>query len=188
MKNAIINTFFFLVLFGTAFNFAVYAQDKQEKKLLPDTFNGLQIKTEIIGDKKKFRKSDTFWILIKLKNVGNSPIILYKHMTWGLSSSFYFRIHNEYGEYVKQSVIEDSIAYLLELSKEDFETIKPGELIERKRDVILEEFAVDKPGIYSFRVSFESPMFPEYVPKGMTVRTINEGVINSKPVKFEIIK
>ena len=67
-------------LLSPAFGVIGYAQGSKGARHLPDTTDGLQLSAEIIGDKKKFRRTDSFSIRVKLKNVGRSPITLYKNM------------------------------------------------------------------------------------------------------------
>ncbi|MDT7543651.1 MAG: hypothetical protein QOE33_3555 [Acidobacteriota bacterium] len=187
MRQAVVGTFIILVLLVSVLCAASFAQESKQEQHLPDRLKGLQLSAELVGGEKSFHKSDTFWIKVKLKNVGKSPITLYKNMGWGWSSSFVLGISDAQGKEIISSFLDDTLTYP-RFPRGDFITIKPDETVERKRDVSLKEYEIKKYGTYYVIVWYQSPIPQKFAPKGLKVWATEEGRLESKPVKFEIVK
>ena len=52
----------------------------------------------------------------------------------------------------------------------------------------LKQYEIRRLGVYSVTVWYRSPIPREFAPEGMKVRAMEEGRLESKPVKFEIVE
>ncbi|HEY9401161.1 MAG TPA: hypothetical protein VIQ24_00610 [Pyrinomonadaceae bacterium] len=186
MKQMIAIALILVFLFSIASHAANNAQESKGERSLPDKINGLHLSVELIDDEKNFRRADTFRIRVKLKNVSQSPITLYKEMSWGWLSSLFLGISDGRGRKVDTPFLEHAFPHP-PFPKEDFIAIRPGEAIEKVRDVELKLYEIRKPGTYFVTVWYRSPVPQEFAPEGMKIWAMEEGRLESKPVKFRII-
>lgn len=180
MKQAI-----FLAIFLSLFTGLALAQNKVNKPT--DTINGLQLSIEIKKSKESFRPTDILKIGINLTNVGKSPITLYKHMSWGVSSSFFLNLSNEQGLMLIPTLLRDAQDFP-PYKKDDFITIEPRQKIEKTTHLDLKHYNITKTGVYRIVVSYASPVAKEYVPKGLKIFSLEEGRLESKFAKLKIRK
>jgi hypothetical protein len=150
-----------------------------------DTGYGLQLSTELDGE--TFHLQDVAKLIIKLKNVSQGSITLYKHLAWGRSSSFTMFISDEHGKAVRGTFLEDAM-HVPPFSKDDFVTIQPGESVEIKRLVDMRGDGIKASGIYQIAVRYHSPVPREFAPEGLEIWAMENGVLQSKPVTFKVTR
>jgi hypothetical protein len=136
---------------------ASHAQTATRDDYVLDRMNGLRLSVGLVGRKNAFHRKDTMWIKVRLKNVGKSPITLYKNMGWGWSSSFALILSDSRGKAVRSSFLEDDLPYP-PTSREDFVTIQPGETIEQTRDVTLKQYKLRSSRGYHLTVWYQNPV------------------------------
>lgn len=159
-------------------------QHRNKQRIEPsDTGYGLQLLTELDGE--TFHLQDVAKLKIKLKNVGQGPITIYKHLAWGRSSSFTVFISDEHGKAVRRTFLEDAM-HVPPFSKNDFVTIQPSESVETKRLVDMRGDGIKAPGIYQITVRYHSPVPREFAPEGLEIWAMENGVLQSKPVTFKV--
>ncbi len=186
MKIKFFTVFVIVTLLGWVS--ASAGQGKAGKSRRPaDTINGLRLAVEIEGGVRKFHPDDSFEIKVKLTNVGKVPLTLYKDMGWGWSSSFFLSIVDARGRQLESAFLDDSL-HRPPFAEEDFVTIKPGESLERENLVALEQYAIKAPGVYRVIVWYASPVPQEFAPAGLKIWGLDKGRLESKPVKFEVVK
>src|SRR5262249_38421424 len=71
----------------------------------PDTRYGLNLSVRLNRD--TYRVADTPRVTVCLKNVGSSPLVLYKKMLWGASSSLFLWVHDARGRSLDKHVLHD---------------------------------------------------------------------------------
>lgn len=150
-----------------------------------DTKDGLQLSIEL--EKESFRLDETPTMKIRLKNVSQSPIAVYKKMGWGRSSSFAISISAIQGELGERKFLEDAL-HQPPFPAEDFMTIPAGESVERERLLDLRGDGIKSPGIYKVTVWYHSPIPREFAPPGMKLWAMENGALQSKPVSLKVIR
>ena len=159
-------------------------QHRDVRKTEPsDTKDGLQLSVEL--DKESFRLDETPTLKIRLRNVSQSPISIYKKMGWGRSSSFTISISVVQGELGERRFLEDALDHP-PFPAEDFITIRPGESVERERLLDLRGDGIKSPGIYKATVRYHSPIPREFAPSGLKVWAMENGVLQSKPASLKV--
>lgn len=159
-------------------------QHRDLRKTEPsNTKDGLQLSVE--ADKESFRLDETPTLRIKLRNVSQSPIAIYKKMGWGRSSSFTISISVVQGELGERRFLEDALDHP-PFPAEDFITIRPGESVERERLLDLRGDGIKAPGVYEVTVRYHSPIPREFAPSGLKLWAMENGVLQSKPVSLKV--
>jgi len=148
-----------------------------------DTKYGLNLSVKLNRD--TYRLADTPRVTICLKNVGSSPLVLYKEMLWGMSSSLFLWVDDARGRTLDKSVLAD-YKDRPPFAKEDFITLEPGQSFEVKTPLDFEGEGLSRPGRYTVTVRYRSPVSLDFAPKGMNVFVEENGRLLSKPAAFEV--
>jgi hypothetical protein len=153
------------------------------KAVSADTKHGLQLSVELV--KESYRLDETPTLKIRLRNVSQSPIAIYKKMGWGRSSSLTISISVVQGELGERMFVEDSLDHP-PFPAEDFILIHPGESVERERLLDLRSDGIQSPGIYRVTVWYHSPIPREFAPPGLKPWAMENGALQSKPVTLKV--
>src|SRR5262249_22836951 len=136
-------------------------------------------------DREKYRLVENPKITTYLKNVGTSPITLYRKMAWGASSSFLLGVADANGIWLNPTVLSDYRARP-PVEREDFITLQAAQSLELKNIIGLDSEGVTQPGKYTVTLWYHSPVSLDFAPKGMNVFVKENGSLQSKPVAFEV--
>ena len=151
--------------------------------LASDTRFGLQLTVQL--DRKTFQLEDTPILKIALKNMNETPIAIYKRLGWGGSSSFSLIILDEKDKAVIGRMIDDAKP-APPFTRDDFVVIQPGETIRQERALGFESKGITTPGVYKFIVMYHSPVPNEFAPKDLVIWPMENGVLQAKPVTFNV--
>jgi hypothetical protein len=158
-------------------------QRRSPQKEASDTKDGLQLSIEL--DRERLLLGEAATLKIRLKNVSQSPITIYKHLGWGRSSSLTMSLSVVRGALARRTFLEDA-QHHPPFPQGDFTTIQPGEFIERERWLDLKSDGITGPGIYKLTVWYHSPVPREFAPPGLKLWAAENGVLQSKPVTLTV--
>lgn len=148
-----------------------------------DTKDGLQLSIEI--DRDSYRLGDSATMKIRLKNVSRGPIAIFKNLAWGASASFTLGISADRGKLAQKTFLDDA-QHRPPFVAEDFITIQPGELVEQERLIGLRREGIKESGVYKVTVWYHSPIPRSFAPEGLQIWAMENGVLRSKPVAFNV--
>jgi hypothetical protein len=178
----------YAVLAGFVLMQAIHGEPSSQSgagKREPDTKYGLKLSVRLNRD--TYTLADTPRMTVCLKNVGSSPLVLYKRMLWGASSSLFMGVDDARGKYLDQKVLHD-YRDRPPFAREDFITLEPGESFEVKTPLDFEGEGLTEPGKYTVTVWYRSPVSLDFAPQGPNVFVKESGSLQSKPVAFEVTK
>jgi hypothetical protein len=148
-----------------------------------DSNYGLQLSVELKDT--IVRLNSTPQIIVKLKNVGDKPITIYKKLEWGQSKGLSFFIKAISGKLADPTFIPEA-SYYPPFPKEDFVTIQPGESFEVKRLISLQILGVKEPGDYRLIVRYRSPISEDFAPAGLEIWAKEYGPLQTKPIDLKV--
>lgn len=183
LKKILLSAIVFLFLFGIFRSSANYQNEMKEPHTYSDSRDGLKIIIQL--EKTTYTLAEYPALKVTLKNISQSPLILYKNMGWGAASSLILAIGDSNGKLVQPDVLSDAQDYP-PFPIKDFITLKPNEEFILWRRFDWEGQGVSKAGEYSITVWYHSPVSEENAPKGINVWTKEKGTIRSKPFAFKV--
>ena len=156
---------------------------QSERKPEPQaTKKGLRLSIELFG--QKFRPKDSLELKMRLKNVGKSPIWIHKDLGFG-PAGFLLTITDAKGRWLRSRMVAESFPSPIS-SKEDLQTIQPGKAIEEDISINLDFYEI-APGAHEVALSYQSPVPSELVPAGLRALTIEDGPLEPKPLRFQVV-
>jgi hypothetical protein len=69
---------------------------------------------------------------------------------------------------------------------DDFIVVEPGEEINRKRFVALNNYKIRRAGMYQVVVWYQSPVEKDFAPKGIKAFSRENGRLQSQPILFKV--
>jgi len=150
-----------------------------------DTRDGLQLIVEL-KDTVVHLNSDA-QIVLRLKNVGDKPIAIYKHLAWADATSLSLFIKVIHGK-LKDRTFVSEFFITPPFPREDFVTIQPGKFIERKRLISMREIGIEEPGEYRITICYESPIPGEFAPAGLRIWAMENGPLQIKPIDLKVTR
>lgn len=148
-----------------------------------DTNYGLQLSVKLKDTVVQINSKPQ--IIVRLKNVSDKPITIYKNLAWGQGKSLSLFIEVIRGKLDGPTFLEE-VFFRPPFPKEDFIPIQPGEFIEVKRSISLRNFGVMEPGDYRIIVRYRSPIPEDFVPAGLEVWAMEYGALQTKPVDLKV--
>lgn len=148
-----------------------------------DTNYGLQLSVELKD--AVVRLNSRPQIIVELKNVGDTPIAVYKKLEWGQSKGLSFFIKAISGSLAEPTFIPEAF-YYPPFPTEDFVTIQPGESFEVKRTISLQILGVKEPGDYQLIVRYRSPVPEDFAPAGLEIWAKEYGPLQTKPIELKV--
>ena len=150
----------------------------------PDTREGLQLSVEL-KDTVVRLNSDTE-IIVRLKNVGDKPIAIYKNLVWAEATSLSLFVEAIHGKLEDHAFVKE-FPYVPPFPKGDFITIQPGMFIGNNQLISMEKIGIKEPGHYRIVVHYRSPIPEEFAPSGLEIWAMENGGLQTKPVDIKVI-
>jgi hypothetical protein len=151
----------------------------------PDASDGLQLSVELKDT--VVRLNGTTQIIVRLNNVGDKPIATYKNLVWAEATSLSLFVKVIHGK-LKDPTSVKEFPYIPPFPKEDFITIQPGESIEKKRLITMEEIGIKEPGDYRIIVRYRSPIPEDFAPAGLELWAMENGPLQTKPIDLKVTR
>jgi hypothetical protein len=149
----------------------------------PDTRYGLQLSVEL-RDTTVRLNGDT-QIIVRLKNVGDKPIAIYKHLAWADADSLSLFIEVVQGKLKERDFVSEFFI-APPFPKEDFVTIQPGKFIERTRSISMRELEIEEHGEYRMIIRYLSPIPEDFAPAGLELWAREYGPLQTKPIDLKV--
>jgi hypothetical protein len=186
MKQIFIVTFVSIFLLTITPNGMADKQSRVKPRVKPtDTKEGLQLSVEL--DKESYGLGDTARMKIRLRNLSQTPITIYKNLAWGASSSFTLSISAISGKLAERTFLDDAMHHP-PFPREDFTTIQPGEFVEQERQLDLRGDGIRTLGVYQIKIRYHSPVPHQFAPEGLKIWAMENGELRSKPVTLKVTK
>jgi len=149
----------------------------------PDTKDGLELLVEVKDTVVRLNSSPQ--ITVRLKNVSDKPITIYKNLDWGQSKGLSLFIEAIHGKLDAPTFLAEA-RYSPPFPKEDFVTIQPGEFVESKRLISWELLGVKEAGEYRIIVRYRSPIPKDFAPAGLEIWGRENGALRTKPLDLKV--
>jgi hypothetical protein len=140
----------------------------------------------VATDHQAYALGDRIRIVARLRNVGSEPLWIYKELLWGLRGGLVLEVSDASGRKVEpEELDEDSVVPTTLTDASSFLEVPPGyEWGVVREDKIANLFK--KPGRYSLRVRYRSPVQKDYFKSKHSWATEN-GTIESTPINVEVV-
>ena len=148
-----------------------------------DTRYGLQLSAEL-KDTAVRLNGDT-QLIVRLKNVGDKPIAIYKHLGWADATSLSLYVRVIHGKLKERTFVSEFFTHP-PFPREDFVTIQPGKFIERKRLISIRGIEIEEPGEYSITIYYRSPIPEDFAPAGLEIWAKEYGSLQTKPIDLKV--
>lgn len=145
----------------------------------------LEVNVEL--NKTKFKLDDVGKFTVEIKNIGETPIFIYKDIGWGTSSGLSKMISDEKDELILGRIVSDA-HYVPPFLEKDFIKLEKGEYIRKERWLDVYSEGISKPGDYKLVVFYSSPVPKNFAPKKKRVWTTEDGEVESNTISFTVIK
>jgi hypothetical protein len=187
MNSKRIRVVSFLALLLTVVHSTSFSTQSSRKRkvALTDTYKGLHV--SVTSDRETYNLNDIVSLEIRLKNVGNEPITIYKRFGWGWSSSFFLSVSESSGKTIQPSFLEDHLPYP-NFPKEDFTVLQSEESTKIEREIDLKGYGIKKPGVYFVTVWYRSPVPISFAPEGLKIWPMEYGRLEARRARFRVMK
>jgi len=160
----------------------ITGQESQSKRV-PDVTKELRLSIELKGG--PFHLRDIVTLVMKLENIGDSAVGIYKHMGFG-PAGFELVISDENGIWVRDQDLVRETFPPFTFAKEDFRILEPKSVIKEEITLDLGDYAFSGPGKYKVAFSYFSPVLAELAPRDLRVFTMDDGLLEAKPIELTL--
>lgn len=176
--------FFVLVIAWIAGSF--WAESHQlNTKNISENQDLPRLEVEASMNAKELDISSTFKLTVKIRNVSETPIHVYKEMAWGRGASLSFAIIDSAGRVVKGGMLPDAVD-IPPFSVTNFQLLEQNEFLSAERWIDLSSQGLSRRGRYKLAVSYHSPVARENSPADLTIWAAEDGTVSARPVVFKV--